>query len=134
MGLQASPFASLAQNPTPVSYDAMTGGVVGVVFFDQNGAGQLAAGAAREADHVVFLDRNGNDVRDDGEPATLSNAQGQFLLDWPTSSAPLFAAPLSQFNIPIEKVTTPLDGTYSLSLRSRQAVIHVVFGVSRFEA
>jgi hypothetical protein len=103
------------------------------VFFDQSGAGQLVAGAVGEAGHLVLFDRNNNSIRDDGEPATITNAQGQFLLDGHPGSTPLFAAPLAQFGITIEKVTDPQQGFYSVPLAPRKAYVRVPFGMSRFE-
>ena len=81
---------------------------------------------------MVFLDRNNNGIRDDGELATFTNNRGQFLLDGRRpGSVPVFATPLSQFGIPIEKISSPDRGFFSIPLASRRLAVRVSFGMSR---
>jgi hypothetical protein len=134
-GMQSTPFsAGPGAQPSLWPYDAPVAGVAGVVQFDQSGTGRLLTGAVGESGHMVFFDSNNNGIRDDGEPATVTNAQGQFLLDGHPGSVPVFAAPLTQFGIAIEKVTVPPQGYYSAPLTGHKAVVHLTFGMSRLEA
>jgi hypothetical protein len=134
-GMQPTPFrAGLGAAPTLFSYDSSAAAVGGTVLFDQSGIGQLTTSAVGESGHMVFLDRNNNGIRDDGEPATFTNAQGQFLLDVPRANrSPVFAAPMLQLGIPIEKVTDPHLGYYNVQLAPSKAVVHLVFGLARYE-
>jgi autotransporter-associated beta strand protein len=123
------PVRVLSSGSSPYS---SFGAAAGLVFFDQSGDGQQQAGEIGVGSHTIILDRNSNGVRDDGETAVASDAQGRFLIHGRRPQAIiLFAAPLTQFGIPIEKVSSPLSGFHSLSL-TRRAVLHRSFGMSRY--
>jgi hypothetical protein len=109
--------------------------VGGVVFFDQSGDGLQQSGDIGLPGHSVILDLNNNGVHDDGEPVGFSDGRGRFLLSGlvPVKSA-VYAIPLSQFGVPVEKVTAPQAGFYLVRLNPRKQILNLVFGMTRYEA
>jgi hypothetical protein len=57
-----------------------TATISGTVFADANASGHLGAGAAGLAGRTVFLDRNGNGLRDAGEPSVVTDSSGNYVL------------------------------------------------------
>jgi autotransporter-associated beta strand protein len=108
--------------------------VSGVVYFDQNASGQRDPGDTGEAGHTVFLDLFNKGVQEDGDPATITNSQGQFVIIVPlTGRQPVFAAPLVQDGYTVEKITSPSRGFYSVLLNPRKPVSNLAFGMAHYE-
>jgi hypothetical protein len=109
--------------------------VAGLVYFDQSGDGRRQSGEIAVSRRTVLVDRNNNGVRDDGEPVALSNSRGQFVMTGlPAGRTVVFAVPARQFDIPIEKVTGPRQGFFTLQLRARSRVANLPFGLGRYLA
>lgn len=134
LGFKPTPFGARNASPAQLPYSSNVAAVVGMVFYDASGSGLQQPAAVGEGDHMVFVDAGNDGLRGDGQPAAFTNAQGQFLLNVAHAGrASLVVAPMTQYDYPIEKLTTPSQGFYAVRLVTRQATIHVAFGLRRYE-
>jgi hypothetical protein len=112
---------------------AASGAIAGLVYYDQFGDGIYRSTDIGLSHHMVFLDLNGNGVRDQGEPAVVTSAQGLFIFNGlRPATRPVVTVPLSQDGYQIEKLTAPSGGFYTIMLLTGQRITNLRFGMGRY--
>jgi hypothetical protein len=105
------------------------GNIIGHVFSDLDGDGIQAPGEPDKADHVVYLDLNGNARLDPGiDVATRTNAAGDYFF---TKLRP--GGYVVRTVIPAAtEVTFPEEGSYAITLQAGQTVPNRDFALAPF--
>ncbi len=99
------------------------GSITGTVFDDQNGDGVRAATERGLAGWVVYADRNNNGSLDRGEPARVSGRNGSYRLSVSVGTYTIRETAPAGW-----RVTTPSDGSYSVTVAARATVTGKDFG------
>lgn len=107
------------------------GAAAGKLFEDANANTLFDTGEPGLGNRVIFADLDGNGLRDAGEPFTLTGGDGSYRLDLQPSGTAYRIQVQSQAG---ESITSPVLGSYSVTIAANATVSNRDFGMSFTDA
>jgi len=112
-----------AQPPGQPTPPAGFGWVFGTVFRDRNGNGIRDRGEPLLARYRVFADLNDDGIWERNEPSALTNGRGVFRLQLPPGSYTIRQVLVGRF-----VSTTPAEGSFQVNVTAGQSITGLTFG------
>jgi hypothetical protein len=126
-GYRVLVFDDLADVERDFPVTVSTAEIHGVVFNDANRNGRKDETEPTIANRTVYIDTNGNDAQDSGEPMTTTDAAGSYFFDNldPLETYTIATVPVTGF---VQTAPTTNNGTWVITLGPGQIVTSINFG------
>lgn len=112
-----------APPPGQTTPPAGVGWVFGTVFRDRNGNGVRDRGEPLLGQYRIFADLNNDGIWERNEPSALTNSRGVFRLQLPPGSYTIRQVLVGRYVL-----TTPVDGSFQVNVTAGQSITGLTFG------